>query len=88
MTGFALKAMHKGNLIAQRQIKAAIREKKLLLACSIHPFINACHATYNEPRHVLLLLGLAPGGELYALMSKVGTLRRPPLEFPYPLSPI
>ena len=39
-----------------------------------HPLILTCHAAFNTRTHVHLLLGLAPGGELFGRIQQVGKL--------------
>jgi CRP-like cAMP-binding protein len=75
---FALKRLHKGHLIASKQVKGTINEYRILRQLSggpsasgpsasgpsaAHPFINAVLAAFNTPSHVLMLLDLAQGGE-------------------------
>jgi cGMP-dependent protein kinase len=71
---YALKAMHKGHLISTNQVGNTVNEKRIMKMCD-HPFILKCSGTFNQPKHVQLLLGLCPGGELFNLMSRVGTLK-------------
>ena len=73
-TPYALKAMHKGHLIATNQVNNTVNEKRIMQECE-HPFILTCAAAFHDRTHVKLLLGLALGGELFTRMSKVGTLR-------------
>jgi len=75
-TAYALKQLHKGHLISTNQVNNTINEKRIMKMC-VHPGILACHGSFNAPKHVSLLLGLAQGGELFTRMSKVGTLSQP-----------
>jgi len=72
---YALKQLHKGHLISTNQVQNTVNEKRIMKQCT-HPFILACHGSYNSGKHVSLLLGLAQGGELFTRMSKVGTLNQ------------
>jgi len=73
---YALKGLHKGHLIKTNQVKNTINEKDIMRTCN-HPFILECFATFNQPKHVHMLLGLAPGGELFTRMSKIGSCKPP-----------
>ena len=56
------------------QVKNTINEKTIMRQCS-HPLILQCYATFNQKRHINLLLGLALGGELFTRMQKIERLR-------------
>ena len=77
---FAMKSMHKGHLIASKQAKATVAEFKILKwldessSHSAHPFICAVHEAYNAPKHVMFLMDLVPGGELFSLLAKARVL--------------
>ncbi|CAE7538821.1 egl-4, partial [Symbiodinium sp. CCMP2456] len=62
---FALKALSKGDVVANRMQSRVINEKNLQLMCD-SPFIVKLHKTYTSPQHVYFLLELALGGQLYA----------------------
>ena len=74
-TAYALKSLHKGHLISTGQVQNTVNEKAVLQQCA-HPFILECHGSFNREKHVMLLLGLAQGGELYGRVETVGP-RRP-----------
>lgn len=75
-TAYALKGLHKGHLIATKQVDNVINEKRLLMACA-HPFIMRCYDSYVTRTHVHLLLGIAVGGELFTYLQKVRPLPPP-----------
>ena len=74
---YALKGMHKGQLMATKQVENVVNEKRILMRCAGQPFLMACHGAYVDTAHVYLLLELLPGGELFARLQKVGILKEP-----------
>lgn len=64
---FALKTMHKAELVKQRQAHAVLREKELMLLCT-HPCILRLYATYQDPHRLHLLLEFLQGGELFSVL--------------------
>lgn len=64
---FALKTMHKSELVKQRQAHAVIREKELMQMC-MHPCILRLYATFQDPHRLHLLLEFLQGGELFSVL--------------------
>jgi hypothetical protein len=66
---YALKALSKGYIIKSGMQNSVMSEKNVQLLCN-SPFIVMLYETYNTNTHLLLLLELALGGELYATYNK------------------
>lgn len=67
---YALKSILKALVIKGGKQKQVMSERAAL-DCSHHPCIIGLLATYYDKQHLYLLLEVALGGELFALMSQV-----------------
>ena len=78
-TAYALKQLHKGHLISTNQVNNTVNEKSIMKMC-VHPFVLACHGSFNSKAHVQLLLGLAQVGSppLRPLVHAYPSCRPPP----------
>jgi len=63
-TPFALKCLHKGQLVRYQQVEHVVNEKRVLQGCD-HPFILRLTACFNRPSEIYMMLELALGGELF-----------------------
>jgi len=66
---FALKCLHKGQLVRYQQVEHVVNEKRVLNACD-HPFILRQMAVFNGSTQVYMLLELALGGELFTQLRQ------------------
>ena len=65
---FALKVQYKRELLSSHQDAGVIREKQIMESLD-HPFIIRLISSFQDETCVYMLLTLAQGGELYALMD-------------------
>jgi serine/threonine protein kinase len=71
---FAMKALTKSEIVKNRQIEHTINEKNILAALD-HPFIVRLHATFQDSKHLFLVLEYVQGGELFTFLRKQGVSR-------------
>jgi len=64
---YALKTMHKSEVVAHRQVANVIREKQLMLDVD-HPFILRLYAAFQDAHRIYLLLEFVQGGELFSVL--------------------
>lgn len=71
----ALKQIRKGRLASLKKranVTASncqwLLEREALLACSDHPFVTSCLATFQDDASLYFALELAPGGDLFSLL--------------------
>ena len=61
---FALKALHKKEIVHYQQQDNVINEKNVMMMCH-HPFILQLHNTYRDKHKLYFLLEFCNGGELF-----------------------
>ena len=64
---FAMKALHKSEIIAHNQESNVMNEKNIMLACK-HPFILRLFNTYKDNYRLYMLLEFVQGGELFTVV--------------------
>lgn len=64
---FALKLMDKKQCIEYKQHEGVIREKNILANID-HPFLLKMWASYQDDAHLMMLLDLIQGGELFSVL--------------------
>jgi len=64
---YALKTMHKSEVVRHAQVTNVLNEKQLMLLC-VHPFVLRLHATYMDKDRLYLLLEFVQGGELFSVL--------------------
>jgi hypothetical protein len=64
---YALKALHKSEIVLHKQEANVMNEKNIMLMCQ-HPFILRLFATYKDPFRLYMLLEFCPGGELFTVL--------------------
>jgi len=64
---FALKVLHKKEVVEYKQQDNVMNEKNVMLRCH-HPFILALHNTYRDEHRLYLLLEYCNGGELFTVL--------------------
>jgi cGMP-dependent protein kinase len=64
---FALKAMIKSELVAQKQQTNVMNEKNLMMECH-HPFILRLFTTFKDAKRLYMLLEFIQGGELFTVV--------------------
>ena len=68
---YALKTMHKKQLIALKQVDHLMNEKALMAMCN-HPFLIKLAGAFQDTIEVYMVLELALGGELFTLLRDRG----------------
>jgi len=68
---FALKILNKSEIIRLKQVEHIKAEKRILQSIS-HPFIVNLYASFQDERHVYMLMEYVIGGELFSQLRKVG----------------
>lgn len=64
---FALKALHKSEIVMHKQEANVMNEKNIMIMCH-HPFILRLFDTYKDPHKLFMLLEFCPGGELFTVL--------------------
>ena len=64
---FALKTMHKSEVVKYKQVTNVLNEKNLQQCCQ-HPFIQRLFAAYEDQHRLELLLEFIQGGELFNVL--------------------
>jgi len=64
---YALKAMLKAELVAQKQQSNVMNEKNIMMQC-YHPFILRLYKTFKDARRLYMLLEFIQGGELFSVV--------------------
>ena len=64
---FALKALHKSEIVQHKQEANVMNEKNIMIMCN-HPFILRLFDTYKDPHRLFMLLEFCPGGELFTVL--------------------
>jgi len=64
---FALKTMHKDEVVAHAQVANVLNEKKVMALVS-HPFVLRLFATFQDRYFLYLLLEFCQGGELFSVL--------------------
>jgi len=64
---FALKILHKKEIIEYKQQENVMNEKNIMLQCH-HPFILGLHNTFKDSHRLYLLLEFCNGGELFTVL--------------------
>ena len=66
-TPYALKQLSKREIIGHHQVEGVIREKNIMASLS-HPFVVNLVATFQDERHLFMLIELVQGGELFSVI--------------------
>mmetsp|Transcript_27714 Transcript_27714/g.38543 ORF Transcript_27714/g.38543 Transcript_27714/m.38543 type:complete len:469 (+) Transcript_27714:521-1927(+) len=70
---YAAKIIDKQHVIKHKKIEAVMQEKKILSRCD-HPGIVHLHFAFQDKHSFFFMLELVPGGELFELIQRLGTL--------------
>jgi CRP-like cAMP-binding protein/tRNA A-37 threonylcarbamoyl transferase component Bud32 len=66
-TPYALKQLSKREIIGHHQVEGVIREKNIMASIE-HPFVVNLVATFQDDRHLYMLIELVQGGELFSVI--------------------
>jgi CRP-like cAMP-binding protein len=64
---YALKQLSKREIIGHHQVEGVLREKNIM-ANIRHPFVVDLVATFQDERHLFMLIALVQGGELFSVI--------------------
>ena len=64
---YALKMLNKRVIIENNQVEGVIREKNIMTSID-HPFIITLISTFQDDKHLYMLLELVQGGELFSVI--------------------
>ena len=64
---YALKMLNKREIIGHHQVEGVIREKNIMSSID-HPFIISLIRTFQDDKHLYMLLELVQGGELFSVI--------------------
>jgi len=64
---YALKQLSKREIIGHHQVEGVLREKNIM-ANMQHPFVVDLVATFQDERHLFMLIALVQGGELFSVI--------------------
>jgi len=70
---YAAKIMDKHHVKKNKKIRAVMQERDILSSCN-HPSIVHLHLTFQDAHSVYFMLEVVPGGELFELIQRMGTL--------------
>ncbi|KAK9448362.1 kinase-like domain-containing protein [Limtongia smithiae] len=71
---YAIKILDKRHIIKEKKVKYVNVEKYTLNRLGNHPGIVRLYYTFQDERSLYFVLDLAPKGELFTLLKKLGTL--------------
>jgi len=66
-TPYALKQLSKREIIGHHQVEGVLREKNIMANIK-HPFVVDLVATFQDERHLFMLIALVQGGELFSVI--------------------
>ncbi|KAJ3213635.1 camp-dependent protein kinase catalytic subunit [Dinochytrium kinnereticum] len=66
---YAMKSLRKVDIVATKQVKHVMNEKTLLQSVR-HPFIVNLLATFQDPKHLYLVMEYVPGGDMFTHLKK------------------
>ena len=64
---YALKMLNKREIIENNQVEGVIREKNIMTSID-HPFVITLISTFQDDKHLYMLLELVQGGELFSVI--------------------
>jgi len=64
---YALKQLSKREIIGHHQVEGVLREKNIMANIK-HPFVVDLVATFQDDRHLFMLIALVQGGELFSVI--------------------
>ncbi|KAK2796518.1 hypothetical protein FQN50_009531 [Emmonsiellopsis sp. PD_5] len=78
---FALKILHKADVIKLKQVEHVRNEIKTLAAVAGHPFITTLVATFSDEQSLYMLLDYCPGGEVFTFLRRARRFSEPTSQF-------
>ena len=76
-TVYALKALHKGRILALHAAPRVALEKEALGALSFHPYVTTLHATFQDASTLYFIMERATGGDMFSLLERRGKVPEP-----------
>jgi protein kinase X len=76
----ALKILKKAQIVEQDQVDHIKNEKRILEKLS-HPFIVSILGTFQNEKHIYMVLEYVPGGELFSILRRRGKLTNAEAQF-------
>lgn len=64
---YALKMLNKREIIGHHQVEGVVREKNIMMSMD-HPFVITLVCTFQDDKHLYMLLELVQGGELFSVI--------------------
>jgi len=77
---YALKMLKKSEVVRLQQVEHMISERSILIGLN-HPFIVNLAATFQDPKHLYMVLEYVMGGELFTHLRKAGRFDHPTAKF-------
>ncbi|KAI8823650.1 kinase-like protein [Fimicolochytrium jonesii] len=77
---FALKSMRKDNVIKMQQVQHVQNERSLMESIR-NPFLVALEATFQDSKHIYMIIEYMPGGDLFNQIQKYGNFDEPLAKF-------
>ena len=66
-SAYALKMLNKREIIGHHQVEGVIREKNIMTSID-HPFVVNLICTFQDDRHLYMLIEMVQGGELFSVI--------------------
>ncbi|KAF1816091.1 Pkinase-domain-containing protein [Eremomyces bilateralis CBS 781.70] len=78
---YALKILHKVDVIRLKQVEHVRNERNVLAAVAGHPFITTLVASFQDEESLYMLLDYCPGGEVFSYLRRARRFNEPTSRF-------